>query len=434
MSILEKAKKIIDNSLYDLDIIKNASATVLDFLKNRGIVIIGGVAIDYALKLKGSYLYDDDFAPDFDVISSHNVDDAYDIGYLLNSKGFPEVAVNRNNIPVMRVKVGQFWIADLRYIPESIIVKIKTIDYQGIKIVSPEFNYLEMHKALSFPFWGAPHHNVHNKWYKFINRFNLLQSYYPIKISQPDISTKTIKSKLPMAMDKFAFCGFAAYAIIRNMFDNLLEQLKIENNYDDIPKLNFSYTNGSVSLESPDTEMYIILASSYIPPGYDHKYKPTLDIIPPSYEYGTIMAYHFDHLRLSICRVEDNLRVVSCQYLMTWLLTYNMLYGHSIYLYYYEQVLKMCQIIDLELSKMEGTESLFLNSPFGLPLNTIGDDDDDIRMKIPRITIEKKLGNVAEEDLKYVMNEPDNYYPRRQKKPVANYNSFIYQYDGSIIE
>ena len=63
------------------------------------------MAIDYAMRLKGSKLYDDDVLPDYDCYSPNHHYDAYKIAELLMSSGLKNITViNANHTSTMRVR------------------------------------------------------------------------------------------------------------------------------------------------------------------------------------------------------------------------------------------------------------------------------------------------------------------------------------------
>ena len=64
--------------------IQNALDVIKEYIINNNLLIVGGTAIDYALKLKNNTLYNDLYqVPDFDIISPNNVDHANKIGEIL---------------------------------------------------------------------------------------------------------------------------------------------------------------------------------------------------------------------------------------------------------------------------------------------------------------------------------------------------------------
>ena len=72
----------------DNPMVDRALELVRAFIVERGLILFGGLAIDYALRLRGAQLYPDDERPDFDVLSPRSVDDAYDLVDRLAAAGF----------------------------------------------------------------------------------------------------------------------------------------------------------------------------------------------------------------------------------------------------------------------------------------------------------------------------------------------------------
>ena len=132
-----------------------------DFIRHRNLIIYGGTAIDYALRLKGEQIYPDEDLPyaDYDVFSSNHQKDAYDYAELLFSEKeeYKETrAINALNIYTIKVGIGfNNFVLDCAYKPKDMLSKIPTLEYQGMKIVHPHFQYLDMHRALSIPYEGA---------------------------------------------------------------------------------------------------------------------------------------------------------------------------------------------------------------------------------------------------------------------------------------
>ena len=65
------------------DLMLKALDMVRDFITEKKLTITGGMAVDFALKLKGSKLYDDNTLPDYDFFSPEHSNDAYELAKLL---------------------------------------------------------------------------------------------------------------------------------------------------------------------------------------------------------------------------------------------------------------------------------------------------------------------------------------------------------------
>src|SRR5688500_11632394 len=70
---------------------------VKKFITDHELIIYGGSAIDYALRLKGDKIYDDKTlaVPDLDFYSPTNVEHSYQLADILYAKGFKNVRVIR---------------------------------------------------------------------------------------------------------------------------------------------------------------------------------------------------------------------------------------------------------------------------------------------------------------------------------------------------
>lgn len=89
------------------------------FLLERRHIITGGQAIDYALRLKGSHIYDDNEVPDYDILTDKFHTEAYDLAQILHDKGFTNVsAINAMHPSTMRVFVNGTSVCDLTYVPK----------------------------------------------------------------------------------------------------------------------------------------------------------------------------------------------------------------------------------------------------------------------------------------------------------------------------
>lgn len=193
------------------DTIRSAIETVEHFIINRKLVLYGGQAIDYALRLKGDYIYSDEAAafPDLDFKSPNNVKDAYDLVDIFLGQfkshyvdgtfaGAGLGAVKAIHTTTMRVKVEFNFVADISYIPPAIMEKLPYIEFNSFRVIHPHFQYIDMHHSLSFPFMNAPREAIFHRWKKDVVRYNLLYSYYPIE-TNVSASFPTESAVLPLS-------------------------------------------------------------------------------------------------------------------------------------------------------------------------------------------------------------------------------------------
>ena len=117
--------------------LQKAFDTVVDFLKKKKRILVGGMAIDYSLRTKGSKLYSDNKLPDYDFLSPEFHRDAYEIGSILSRMGISGVSIVRAlHISTMKVRVNFVVIADITYVPKNIYDKIPVKTYKTMSCVA----------------------------------------------------------------------------------------------------------------------------------------------------------------------------------------------------------------------------------------------------------------------------------------------------------
>ena len=216
LSNIQDSKKY-ESLVFDRDIYKDKLLTALNIVKkfiiDEKLILTGGMAIDFALREKGSQLYPDDSLPDYDFYSSDFSNCAYKLGKILCDAGLPNISVISAFHPTtMRVRVEFIAVADITYIPKKVLKIIPTMKtHEGIIYEHPFFKYMNIHRALSYPYENPPMEVILHRWKKDICRFDILYKFYPItpkKIKDPKF-VKMSKYKL----DKpYCIGGFTALA------------------------------------------------------------------------------------------------------------------------------------------------------------------------------------------------------------------------------
>jgi hypothetical protein len=356
----------------DKDIITDSSKIVKKFIENTGIIIVGGTAIDYALRLKGSSIYGDDELPDYDCISDKNVDDAYDIAELLVSLDFTNIKViGAIHFETMRVRVNLITVLDISYVPTQYYNKYKTLSYNNLRILHPNFQRMDLHKSLCFPFNNPPKEDIFNRWEKDITRFNLFEQYYPIKYTSIEYTLIDYTYELPdnYTSEKYAFHMFAAYAILCKEYRKYYK--------DDILNLNITFTNDKKCILSVpfNTNLYLVSPTDNKP--IDQYYSTILNIIPEHYINNNVFIMYIDGLSIANSNIQiansniqianNNIQIVNIQYLLYHLLFYYNFFNNEkeriIYGNMYIYVLRM--ISNIESNKVtipDNVKSLFMPS------------------------------------------------------------------------
>ena len=183
---MDDPEVILFNHNFQKDTLDKALDYVKDYIKKHKLILVGGQAIDYALRKKKSKLYDDNHLVDLDFYSSYHVKDAYDIGEALSDM-FPDgnvSVINALHTSTMRVRINFQEVADITYVPEVLYKKLPTIMYDGYRIIHPHYQMIDQHRSLSLPFENPPFETALHRWKKDIVRYHLLKKFYPIVIDK----------------------------------------------------------------------------------------------------------------------------------------------------------------------------------------------------------------------------------------------------------
>ena len=165
----------------DADKLKAALKFVQQYIIKTGAVLVGGMAIDSALQMKGTRIYDPEVTiPDYDFFHYDSVNSSYELVKILQ-KMFPDSnvdVVRAVHTTTMRVRLQWYVVADMTYIPKDIFDKLDTIEFKGLKIIHPSYSVMDQLDALSRPFINPPREVVNHRWEKDWKRMQLITKYY----------------------------------------------------------------------------------------------------------------------------------------------------------------------------------------------------------------------------------------------------------------
>jgi hypothetical protein len=308
-TLLKKFEYIGKKNDSDYEKTMNLMRVIKNFIIRKELIIYGGIAIDYALRLKGSKLYErEQLHPDYDVYSPNYLEDCKKIVDELTIMGFKNVSAIRGmHILTMRIRCDHIYLLDISYVPESIFKKIPILKYNRFTFADPIFQMIDMHKSLCFPYLNTPLESIMNRGKKDVIRYNILAKHYPpssyikkvIKLvnnrtanpkfyngsggkkNTKEKNTKE-KSKKRLKQDirlntfvkletdltvlppfvvgigeesdgKLAITGFGGYAILRKCLDDLASLLNIKIKIT-APRLDFSFSENyeKFILDAPD--------------------------------------------------------------------------------------------------------------------------------------------------------------------------------------
>jgi hypothetical protein len=239
----KKSKKESKNIKYNEDIkkyntlndvrlkdITEALEIVNKYIKEKGLILVGGQALDYAFKLKNHNLYEDWELPDYDFYSPQHHTDAYNLGKLLCDKGFSDISViNARHITTMKVRIQFVVVADITYCPKKIFDTLDTLDYKGMKIINPHYQRLDLFLSLARPFQNPPMEVIQHRHEKDLKRMIKLDEIYPVSevVDKIDIRVKNnikhskqsaTESNIQKYSKKYVYTGLYAYHIYREAF------------------------------------------------------------------------------------------------------------------------------------------------------------------------------------------------------------------------
>lgn len=184
---------------------------VEDYIKQHKLILVGGMAIDYALKLKGSKLYEENTLPDYDCFSVNFYKDAYKLGKILCESKLPGIdAIGARHLTTFKVRLEFEPMADITYISKNIYDKLPTLNYNGFLIIHPWYQMINQHHALCNPYRNAPTEVFSQRWKKDMKRYDMLYEFYPLELKPEKIEFDKCVVDLKVLKDN-CICGITAF-------------------------------------------------------------------------------------------------------------------------------------------------------------------------------------------------------------------------------
>jgi len=151
---------------------------VEDFIKRKGLIPYGGIAINNILPKDDQFYDEETDIPDYDFFSSNAMDDAIELADIYHKKGFQQVEAKAGqHFGTYKVYVEFIPVADITYIPKPLFNSLKkhAIRVNGIMYTPPNFLRMSMYLELSRPAGDT------GRWEKVYKRLRLLNKHYPMK-------------------------------------------------------------------------------------------------------------------------------------------------------------------------------------------------------------------------------------------------------------
>lgn len=443
--------------------IMRAIDIVRKYIIEHKLIIYGGLAIDYALRLVGDQIYLDNATaiPDFDVFSPNNVTDSYALADLLYAAGWPEArAINALHMETMKVDiVSNHWVIDLTYRPKGIYERLPYLEYMGMRVIHPDFQRIDVHSSLAFPYDSPPREVIFDRWKKDITRFNKLAAAYPLESDMRAEVAATLVTA-DGVFSQYVLAGFAAYAAIYQQF--VVEMAALDAQIPDgIVPARFSATFGaehidSIEFDSPGGDIEIVhfdikKAAGRIgaskPITY---YEPYINLIPARAELPGCTIYSTEGRLVAISSFDagesrlKRIRMVGVQYQLKYFLSmhhaatmgYSMsassIHG-SIYLNRYVSLLRMISAVEAASGRPGSATKFGPDSVFFPSVNTYGAENVSLSRLIALSRVESDLTGKPSHRL------PQNYYPgraaaRKRDPPAFSPDEIIFfQESGNVI-
>lgn len=194
-SILEKAidtnEKI--QKKQKRKIIKNEIIQILqDFIKKKGLVCYGGIAINAVLP-KTKKIYDHRLdIPDYDMFSPNAIHDAKELASIYAEKGYQNVeAKSAVFVGTYKVFVNFIPIADITHLDQNVfnLIQNKSILKKNILYSPTTYLRMSVYGELSRPYGDI------SRWYKIYERLTLLNEahpfYYDVDLTQNNMISNT---------------------------------------------------------------------------------------------------------------------------------------------------------------------------------------------------------------------------------------------------
>lgn len=472
---------VSQNRAANAAVIDRALDIVRNFIIERGLIVFGGLAIDFALRLKGRFLYPDSTRPDYDVCSTDNVRDAYDLGDILLKAGFTDISVIRAiHSQTMRVRINAVSVLDCGHVPADIFHQIdaSALDLKGVKFVSPYFQRLDMHMAFCYPLNNPPREDVFNRWAKDFKRFNMLDESYPtaglldaIGVV-PDghvLESKTLNVALGRSLicsageesrfDALALCGFAGIVALR---DACIAKYRIELAGIVAGELTIGGDGKTVGLTVPAKYAPAVGSIALVGPNPAAafaentnivEYEPYLDTIPEHFSDGKNLdvyssAYHLLSAK-HITMPEGGVYVASVQFLLLQFLAVahfgETAEAKAAGARLYCDTMEMIAVATNEQLKGASADDI-LAHPLALSVDTIGQVNTSAAVVISTASIMRMVKDSPSREITDAMGLPpdpasvltglpDNYFPGEGKvrPPPYVYNHALFRRSGHAI-
>lgn len=183
------SRKILTERYYHAESRAKGNEIVRQFIIDRQLIVTGGLVIDCALKRAGKKgIYEDFEVPDYDFFSRDNAKDASDLFKILMKAGFENLSLLPGIHPsTVKVFIFKDCIADITYASKSLFKEMEksVFIYDDMRMRGLNFQYADIHRALSYPYENEPRETINNRWKKDFERFIMLKDINSEELFSP---------------------------------------------------------------------------------------------------------------------------------------------------------------------------------------------------------------------------------------------------------
>ena len=389
---------------------------VKDFIIENKLIIVGGMALDYSLKLKGSGIYDENELPDYDLLSPDSYQDSIKLGIELCKSKMENVSIIRGyHIPTTRVRVENVGVADLSYCPKSVYDELNTIMYEGFRLIHPYYQLIDQHNAFAYPYrkpqWGG---NV-NVWKKYDERIKLVLEFFPLpnKGLCDDTFPKEYRIKIA---DVAGLCiaGYSAHPFYYNEVDVDDNELILKMFKDEVILFSNTFSETVKSFEKKYKSKAVFYNA------YLSKFPKSAKIKTPDYTF-IIMENDTDYVSATTYKIKNN---EFCIISVNWTLSYY-LFVEEFYGYKLLQTSRGIKMLDDE----DANKIVCISENVATPITYYGVNNLHPSLIFSRLQFEN-TANVAS-------LVPKNLYPKLETNCDVSgeflYDSEYYKIDGKKI-
>jgi Poly(A) polymerase catalytic subunit len=396
------------------------------FIRDRGLIIYGGLAIDYALRLHGDKIYPDDLLQiDYDFLSPDSVNHARELADLFQLQRDDIRAINAMHVGTTKVDIGSnHFLADVSYVPPAIFHKLPTVEWRGLKCIHPDLQRVDAHHSLAFPYEGAPQESIFNRWRKDVKRFALMTKYYPLV---HPVCTYTAAPMRMIVTHDFVLGGEAAYAamytVVKQDGGDVSGCVVNTCTYDDGFVTYASMHGACILSQRPERAIDALGVKSAVKYAEFHNFTPALYrgmaafgeciIVDTSEDLVSVVTWHVG---------KKSIRLASAQWLSMWFL------GQ-----YHRARIEGAADADADtyLHLYTSVQQLIATGhPItALSVDVYGDENTNMSKKV---MLARDLHNAGKDAPVYV--QPTNYHPSKGNATTFEYgDNPIYQKSGEVI-